>query len=150
MNDQHQEGASQNGWSSRIDTTSTATAEPVDRRWFEEALRAQGFLVEPPALDDDTAWDEGLGLDSVADEAESAIDDEPLAVEADAGSDDEALVEPEAFDAAPEVVVAEAEPGDEPEPVPFDAADELIVADAVVDATVDEEPADAGFLAAES
>jgi hypothetical protein len=26
---------------------------PVDRRWFEEALRSQGFVVEPPADDDE-------------------------------------------------------------------------------------------------
>lgn len=25
----------------------------VDRRWFEEALRSQGFVVEPPAIDDE-------------------------------------------------------------------------------------------------
>ncbi len=99
MNDQHQEGASKNGWSSRMDTTGTATAEPVDRRWFEEALRAQGFLVEPPALDD-AAWSEPLALDATSDDAHT--DDEPLAIDSEIDNHAEPL------DAAAGLSVAEA------------------------------------------
>ncbi len=49
MNDEHREETSGNGRSSQSDSNSTATAELIDRRWFEDALRAQGFLVEAPA-----------------------------------------------------------------------------------------------------
>ncbi len=52
MNDEHREDSSVTGWSSRGNGTSTATAEPIDRRWFEDALRAQGFLVEAPPADE--------------------------------------------------------------------------------------------------
>ena len=145
MNDQHQEGASKNGWSSRMDTTGTATAEPVDRRWFEEALRAQGFLVEPPALDD-SAWSEPLARDATSDDAHT--DDEPLAIDseidnhaepldaaaglsaAEAAVDAAADLEPDARtddgqpadDAAPAAEMdaehAASEPEPEPEPEP--------------------------------
>ena len=71
MNDKYREDTSAHGWSSHTDGSSTATAEPVDRRWFEDALRAQGFLVEAPSLEDD-AWREPPSV-------------EPLAVDADLG-----------------------------------------------------------------
>ena len=34
---------------------------PVDRRWFEEALRSQGFVVEPP--DEDVETEPGADLE---------------------------------------------------------------------------------------
>ena len=49
MSDEHLEATSGNGRSPQSESSSTATAELVDRRWFEDALRAQGFLVEAPA-----------------------------------------------------------------------------------------------------
>ncbi|MEZ4597846.1 MAG: hypothetical protein R3C32_14165 [Chloroflexota bacterium] len=37
----------------------------VDRRWFEEALRSQGFVVEPPGLDDEPASATPIGEDAL-------------------------------------------------------------------------------------
>ena len=79
MNDEHREGTHESGWSSRTAGASTATAEPVDRRWFEEALRAQGFLVEPPASTPNrrgrTPWTHGPQC------CTGVLEDGPLAAE---------------------------------------------------------------------
>jgi hypothetical protein len=106
MNDEHREGNSSSGWSSGTVGGSTATAEPVDRRWFEEALRAQGFLVEPPAVDEEPRWRDAAGL-AAAPQADGR-DDAPLPVEVDDGRTTNTAVEPES-QPADDLALAEAE-----------------------------------------
>ena len=115
MNDQDRGHTSVNGWSSRSESTGIATAEPVDRRWFEEALRAQGFLVEPPALEDDDVWQEPLGLESLS--LETQLDDEPLPVETESSAEPEPLADDAEPEPEPEPLAADAEPEPEPEPL---------------------------------
>ena len=55
---------------------------PVDRRWFEEALRSQGFVVEPPADDteaDTSATDTGgPAADPQAPTADHSVERPPM------------------------------------------------------------------------
>ncbi|MFN8520228.1 MAG: hypothetical protein U0667_12730 [Chloroflexota bacterium] len=51
--------------------TPTAGGSAVDRRWFEEALRSQGFVVEPPSVDGPPV-DPAAEPDARADAADAA------------------------------------------------------------------------------
>ncbi len=57
--------------------TSSATSEPggesVDRRWFEEALRSQGFVVEPPDGDTVPGMPEAVEAEAHTGEPASAV-----------------------------------------------------------------------------
>ena len=123
MNDEYREGSSQNESSSRTAGSGTATAEPVDRRWFVEALRAQGFLVEPPPVDPEPGWQDDARPDVPAPvdapESRSPIDAQDVVVPAGEAEpvDDLALAEAEAvLETAPLTtqVTPQAEPWDLP------------------------------------
>lgn len=61
---------------------------PVDRRWFEEALRAQGFVVEPPVMDDepgDASQPSDVAQAGAADPSAATRDPDPSTVDGTGG-----------------------------------------------------------------
>ena len=127
MNDDDREDSPVSEWSSRTAGAGTATAEPVDRRWFEEALRAQGFLVDAPATHDKPSWSDTADVEPLTATAELHDEDDLAIAEAEAVLETEPLTaelkaEPEAAteaftaepEAAAEAFTAETTPLAEP------------------------------------